>query len=45
MWINGPRADIYVLGKQDKVVNIVRAYLYRQNGGGVKNYILHLQVS
>ena len=45
MWINEPRADINVLGKHDEVVNIVRVYQYRQNRGGVKNYILRLHVS
>ena len=44
MWINGLRADINVIGKHDEVVNIVRANRYRQNGGGVKNYILRLHV-
>ena len=36
MWINGLRADINVIGKHDGVVNIVPAYRYRQNGGGVE---------
>ena len=45
MRIHGPRADINVIGKHDEVVNIVRANRYRQNGGGVKNYILRLHVS
>ena len=44
MWINGLRGDINVIGKHDEVVNIVRAYRYRQNGWGVKNYILRLHV-
>ena len=45
MWINGLRADINVIGKHDEVVSIVRAYRYRQNGGGLKKYILRLHVS
>ena len=41
----GLRADINVIGKHDGVVNIVWVYRHRQNGGGVKNYILRLHVS